>query len=208
MVETQIASAGDYVKVGDPLFHLVSSAQAARPPALSRIGRAPPEEGPAGGPRFAAAAGQRNQRRRQRDQARRDRGRPRPRRHRRLRNQDGLRPGGTVNAAWWSPRREDAVLVPEQSVVLRPAGKVVYVIAEGKALQHVVEAGARRAGMVEIVKGLPAGATVALDGAGFLTNNAAVLSGARQAARRRASPRKVSPRNTAPPRPPPAEAKK
>ena len=60
-------------------------------------------------------------------------------------------------------------------MVLRPAGKVVYVVAEGKALQHVVQAGARRAGMVEILKGLPAGATVALDGAGFLAHNAAVV---------------------------------
>jgi multidrug efflux pump subunit AcrA (membrane-fusion protein) len=64
--------------------------------------------------------------------------------------------------------------VPEQSVVLRPAGKVVYVIAEveGKAQQQVVKAGAKRGGMVEILKGLKGGETVALDGAGFLTNNA------------------------------------
>jgi len=86
----------------------------------------------------------------------------------------GFRPGGTVNAAVVVARREDAVLVPEQSVVLRPAGKVVYAVADGKAVQHVVEVGAKRAGMVEILKGLPAGATVALDGAGFLTHNATV----------------------------------
>jgi hypothetical protein len=89
-------------------------------------------------------------------------------------NTEGFRPGGTVNAAVVIARREDAVLVPEQSVVLRPAGKVVYAIAEGKATQHVVDVGAKRGGLVEILKGLPAGATVALDGAGFLTNNAAV----------------------------------
>jgi hypothetical protein len=91
-----------------------------------------------------------------------------------IENHAGLRPGGTVNAAVVVAKREDAILVPEQSVVLRPAGKIVYVIADGKAVQHVVEVGAKRAGMVEIVKGLPAGATVALDGAGFLTHNAAV----------------------------------
>ncbi|MFZ2908953.1 MAG: efflux RND transporter periplasmic adaptor subunit, partial [Candidatus Desulfobacillus denitrificans] len=89
-------------------------------------------------------------------------------------NMDGFRPGGTVNAAVVVAQRDDAVLVPEQSVVLRPAGKVVYAIADGKATQHVVEVGAKRAGMVEISKGLPAGTTVALDGAGFLTHNAAV----------------------------------
>mgnify|MGYP003513046874 FL=1 len=91
-----------------------------------------------------------------------------------IENTEGLRPGGTVNAAVVIARREEAVLVPEQSVVLRPAGKVVYAIADGKAVQHVVEVGAKRAGMVEILKGLPAGANVALDGAGFLTHNATI----------------------------------
>ena len=65
----------------------------------------------------------------------------------------GFRPGGSVNAAVVVDRREGAVLVPEQSVVLRPAGKVVYAVADGKAVQHVVEVGAKRAGMVEIRKG-------------------------------------------------------
>jgi hypothetical protein len=71
-----------------------------------------------------------------------------------------------------------ALTVPEQSVVLRPAGKVVYVIAEvdgqKRAQQKVVKAGAKRGGRVEILEGLAGGETVALDGAGFLTNNAVV----------------------------------
>jgi hypothetical protein len=62
--------------------------------------------------------------------------------------------------------------------VLRPAGKVVYVIAEvdgqKRAQQKVVKAGAKRGGRVEILEGLAGGETVALDGAGFLTNNAVV----------------------------------
>jgi multidrug efflux pump subunit AcrA (membrane-fusion protein) len=66
------------------------------------------------------------------------------------------------------------VVVPEESVVLRPAGKVVYVVADGKAVQRPVETGYRKGGLVEIVKGLAAGETVAVDGAGFLTNNAPV----------------------------------
>jgi hypothetical protein len=79
-----------------------------------------------------------------------------------------------VNATVVIARREDAVLVPEQSVVLRPAGKVVYAVADGRAQQRIVEVGAKRGGLVEIVKGLADGETVALDGAGFLTHNAAV----------------------------------
>jgi hypothetical protein len=62
--------------------------------------------------------------------------------------------------------------------VLRPAGKVVYVIAEvdgqKKAQQKPVKTGAKRGGRIEILEGLAGGETIALDGAGFLTNGAAV----------------------------------
>ena len=174
VVETQIASVGDYVKVGDPLFHLVSSRllRAHLPfpesaaPRLKKgqavILTSPQRPGSA----FRGVVSEIK---------------PGVSESGRaldvlvdIDNTEGFRPGGTVNAAVVVAVREDAVLVPEQSVVLRPAGKVVYAIREGKAFQHVVEVGAKRAGMVEILKGLPAGATVALDGAGFLTNNAGV----------------------------------
>jgi membrane fusion protein (multidrug efflux system) len=94
-------------------------------------------------------------------------------------NREGLlRGGGTVNATVRIAAKATALTVPEQSVVLRPAGKVVYVIAEvegqKKAQQRVVKAGAKRGGRVEILEGLKGGETVALDGAGFLTNNAVV----------------------------------
>lgn len=85
-----------------------------------------------------------------------------------------LRGGGTVNAAIVTAQKPDVLMVPEQSVVLRPAGKVVYVVAEGKVEQRVVEAGIRKDGLVEILKGLDGGETIALDGAGFLTNGAPV----------------------------------
>jgi multidrug efflux pump subunit AcrA (membrane-fusion protein) len=59
-------------------------------------------------------------------------------------------------------------------VVRRPAGTVVYVIEEGRAVQRVVETGLQRDGVVEILSGLKAGERVAVDGAGFLTDGAAV----------------------------------
>lgn len=86
----------------------------------------------------------------------------------------GWKPGASVNGAVVIGERKDAVTVPEQSVVLRPAGKVVYVIREGKAYQRLVETGVRREGWVEIVSGLRAGETVAVEGAGFLIDQAAV----------------------------------
>ena len=174
MVETQIVSAGDYVKVGDPLFQLVSSQKLrahlpfpeSAAPRLKKgqavILTSPQRPGSA----FRGVVSEIK---------------PGVSESGRaldvlvdIDNTEGFRPGGTVNAAVVVAAREDAVQVPEQSVVLRPAGKVVYAIQEGKAIQVVVEVGAKRGGMVEIVKGLPAGATVALDGAGFLTNNASV----------------------------------
>jgi len=64
--------------------------------------------------------------------------------------------------------------VPEASVVLRPAGEVVYVIQDKSAQQRVVKTGLRQQGQVEIVEGLAAGETVAMDGAGYLTDKAPV----------------------------------
>lgn len=93
-----------------------------------------------------------------------------------VRQEEGgpLRGGGSVNAEIVTGRRDGAIVVPEQSLVLRPAGTVVYVIAEGKAHQRVVRTGARQGGSVEITQGLAAGETVALDGAGFLSDGARV----------------------------------
>ena len=58
--------------------------------------------------------------------------------------------------------------------MLRPAGKVVYRIAGGKAAQQVVEVGSKQRGLIEITSGLRGGETLALDGAGFLSDGAAV----------------------------------
>jgi RND family efflux transporter MFP subunit len=92
----------------------------------------------------------------------------------RVDNDGSLLSGGTVNASIVTGSKPAAVVVPEQSVVLRPAGKVVYVIADGKASQRIVEAGVKQDGRIEIVKGLADGESVAEDGAGFLTDGAAV----------------------------------
>jgi RND family efflux transporter MFP subunit len=85
-----------------------------------------------------------------------------------------FRGGGTVNAQVVTGRRANAIVVPEQAVVLRPAGKVVYVVEDGKATQRIVQTGYRQGGMIEITTGLAGGETIAVDGAGFLTNNAIV----------------------------------
>lgn len=174
-IETQIVAVGDYVKLGDPLFKLVgvqelrahlllpeSAATRIRPglkvllspPAAperileTRIDEIKPTVGTSN---------------RALDAIVKFRG-------------DGMlfRGGGTVNARIVTQVREGALMVPEQSVVLRPAGKVVYALREGVADQRVVETGLKQDGLQEIVRGLQAGDTVAVDGAGFLTHGAAV----------------------------------
>lgn len=174
VIETQIVSVGDYVKVGDPLFRLISN----------RVLRAhlPFPESAAGRIR----AGQPVRLSLPHAPGRVIRGRVEDVKPTindssraldvlvRVDNEDALLSGGTVNASVITGSKPAAVVVPEQSVVLRPAGKVVYVIADGKANQRIVEAGIKRDGLVEIVKGLSAGETLAEDGAGFLTDAASV----------------------------------
>lgn len=83
-------------------------------------------------------------------------------------------PGASVTGAVRVALHKGAIAVPEASVVRRPAGTVVYVIDAGKAVQRKVQTGLRRDGQVEILSGLKAGERVAVDGAGFLTDGAAV----------------------------------
>jgi len=83
-------------------------------------------------------------------------------------------PGATVTGAVRVDLHENAVLLPEVSVVRRPAGTVVYVINGDKARQRVVTTGLRREGLVEILSGLKAGERVVADGAGFLSDGALI----------------------------------
>lgn len=89
-------------------------------------------------------------------------------------NQAGWQGGASVNATVVLGVHKNAVVVPEASVVLRPAGDVVYVVSGNKAKQQVVQVGLRQQGLVEITEGLKAGETVAVDGAAYLTNGAEV----------------------------------
>jgi membrane fusion protein (multidrug efflux system) len=59
-------------------------------------------------------------------------------------------------------------------VIRRPAGEVVYVIRDGRAEQRVVDTGERLDGLVEIIAGVAAGETVAVEGAAYLSDDAPV----------------------------------
>lgn len=89
-------------------------------------------------------------------------------------NPGGWRPGASVDGEVVIARHENATTVPEGSVVLRPAGPTVYVVEGETVRAQVVRTGVQREGRVEVLEGLEGDETVALDGAGFLSDGARV----------------------------------
>ena len=83
-------------------------------------------------------------------------------------------PGASVTGTVVIGEQSSALMVPEQSVVLRPAGEVVYLVKESKAHQVIVKTGQHQKGLVEITEGLHANDTIVMDGAGFLTDQALI----------------------------------
>lgn len=89
-------------------------------------------------------------------------------------NQNDWQPGGSVTGSVVLGQKEAAIMIPEQALILRPAGEVVYVVRNHMAHQAVVKTGARENGLIEILDGLSPDDTIVVDGAGFLTDKAPV----------------------------------
>lgn len=89
-------------------------------------------------------------------------------------NAEGWQPGATVTGTVVLGERPATIMVPEQSLVLRPAGEVVYVLRDNIANQVIVKTGIRQNGLIEIQSGLTDNDIVVVDGAGFLTDKAVV----------------------------------
>lgn len=90
-----------------------------------------------------------------------------------LRNPGDWAPGASVVGQLVLTRRE-SVVVPAVSVVLRPAGQVAYRLDGDTARQVKVEVGERLGSELEVLSGLEAGARIAVDGAAYLSDGAAV----------------------------------
>jgi RND family efflux transporter MFP subunit len=174
-IETQVVAPGDYVKVGDPLFTLVgmsrlrahllfpeSAATRIRPGLTVRL-ESPAAPGKLIDAKIEDIKPTVNAGNRALDAIVRFDAQDR-----------AFRGGGSVNARVVIGVRRNALMVPEQAVVLRPAGKVVYVVDNQRVRQRVVETGLKQDGLQEIVKGLEPGDIIATDGAGFLSDGAAV----------------------------------
>ena len=186
-IESQVVAAGDYVKIGDPLFALVGtqrmrahllfpeSAANRIQPGLKVSLESPAAPGRAIESTIDEIKPTMNAGNRALDAIVR------------FETGDGaFRGGGSVNARVVLEFKKDALMVPEQSVVLRPAGKVVYLIANGRAVQRAIETGLKQDDLQEVVKGLAAGEVIATDGAGFLSDGAAVTLAAPRSAQAKA----------------------
>jgi RND family efflux transporter MFP subunit len=174
-IETQVVAPGDYVKLGDPLFTLVgmsrmrahllfpeSAGTRIRPGLTVRL-ESPAAPGKSIETRIDEIKPTVNAGNRALDAIVRFEAADR-----------AFRGGGSVNARVVIGVRPQALMVPEHSVVLRPAGTVVYVVKDQRVEQRIVETGLKQDGLQEIVKGLAAGELIAADGAGFLSDGAAV----------------------------------
>jgi membrane fusion protein (multidrug efflux system) len=94
----------------------------------------------------------------------------------RIANADGrLRPGLFARADLGVARREGALLVPEEAVLQRADGEVVFVVTpEDTARRVVVKTGLQREGQVEIVQGVGAQDRVVVRGHAALVDGAPV----------------------------------
>ena len=91
-----------------------------------------------------------------------------------LENPGKLRPRATLSGKVLVETRKKAVMVPNISIVRRPAGEIVYVITGDKVKARPVITGHHEGALVEITSGLDGDETVATDGAAFLTDGASV----------------------------------
>ena len=77
---------------------------------------------------------------------------------------DLLKPGMFLSATLVVSRRDDAVLVPEESIVTGSQGQFVYAVIDGMAVRTGVETGDTVEGRIEIVSGLAPGIEVIIGG--------------------------------------------
>jgi RND family efflux transporter MFP subunit len=91
-----------------------------------------------------------------------------------LDNPGNLRPRATLSGKVLIEIHENAVLVPNISVVHRPVGDLVFIIKGDKAEARLIVTGHRENGLIEILSGLEGDETIAADGAAFLTDGATV----------------------------------
>jgi RND family efflux transporter MFP subunit len=92
-------------------------------------------------------------------------------------NPGNWRPEATLEATLTVENRPDSIVVPILSLVKRPAGDVVYRLANPQSQrveQVLVEPGVRLNGRIEIIRGLAAGDLIVEEGAYYLSDGARI----------------------------------
>lgn len=89
-------------------------------------------------------------------------------------NNTGLQPGAFVKIAIDEGKNKKAILVPTNSIIPDTRNKKIVLIKKGKAVFTIVETGYRGEDKVEIIAGVEAGDTFAINGILFLKPDADV----------------------------------
>jgi membrane fusion protein (multidrug efflux system) len=71
-----------------------------------------------------------------------------------------LRPGMFIQVRLVIEEKPNALMIPEQALISRGGGQIVYKVVDGKVEEAAVTVGLRRRGQVEITEGLSPGDTV------------------------------------------------
>lgn len=74
--------------------------------------------------------------------------------------------------------QRSVLALPAAAIVQREMGSVVFLAKDGKAVMQVVQTGVLDGAWMEVVSGVKAGDVVVLEGAGFLTDGAAIRDAA------------------------------
>lgn len=83
-------------------------------------------------------------------------------------------PGASSRATVVFSKFEDAIVVPQISVVRRSIGEVVYLVKGNTVKEAPVKTGLRKEGFIQILKGVKLDDEIVKDGAGFLTNDSEI----------------------------------
>jgi RND family efflux transporter MFP subunit len=84
------------------------------------------------------------------------------------------RPEGSVRGQVTLGVQRSAMVVPEQAVVLRPAGTVVYLVEGNIAKERQIKTGTVRDGVIQVAQGLKGDELIVVDGAGMLSDGAKI----------------------------------
>ena len=83
-------------------------------------------------------------------------------------------PGASSRATVVFSKFENAIVVPQISVVRRSIGEVIYVVKGNTAKETPVKTGLRKEGYIQILEGITLNDEIVKDGAGFLTDSSII----------------------------------